>query len=242
MLEGFIDIHSHILPGVDDGARNLEMAEKMIEMALEDGIIGLVLTPHIKAPRYLLPEEEIVSKFEELKEIVRSKYPQMHLYLGGEFYFYSSILEESPHIIRTINKTDYVLVEFSPMISYDEMLRAFQKLKACGYDVILAHVERYEVLRKDLEKVEHVKGMGVLIQMNANTIYKPNDREHKKFMKKVLKEELIDLVATDAHDLNDRKPNLSKAANYVVKKIGMDYAQDIFMENQLRILQGKRIN
>ena len=241
MLEGFIDIHCHILHEVDDGSKNLEMSEKMIQIALDDGIIGLVLTPHIRAPRFMLANEIVWEKFDELREDIRKKYPQIHLYLGGEFYYYSSILEDSPQMIRTINETDYVLVEFSPVIAYDDMLRAFQKLKANGYEVILAHLERYEVLRKNIDNVEHIKDMGIVLQMNANTIVTPFDREHKKFMKRIIKDELVDLVATDAHDLDTRKPCLSKAASYVTKKTSDEYANAIFVENQLKILKGKRV-
>ena len=220
---------------------------KFLEYFKVDNLISIIFSPAIICFAVSLATvlvtiiQDMNVEFEELREDIRKKYPQIHLYLGGEFYYYSSILEDSPQMIRTINETDYVLVEFSPVIAYDDMLRAFQKLKANGYEVILAHLERYEVLRKNIDNVEHIKDMGIVLQMNANTIVTPFDREHKKFMKRIIKDELVDLVATDAHDLDTRKPCLSKAASYVTKKTSDEYANAIFVENQLKILKGKRI-
>ncbi|SFG74943.1 protein-tyrosine phosphatase [Lachnospiraceae bacterium C7] len=241
MKEEFIDIHCHLLPGVDDGSKNLEMTEKMVKVAYENGIVGMVFTPHIKVPIYDVSDIIIRKKFLEIREYLKGKFPKMHIYLGGEFYYMQGVLEDTPEKIRTINDTNYVLTEFSPGVCYEDIIRAVQNLRYHGYDVILAHIERYSCLVSDIYNVMHLKELGVVIQINSRSITHPINKKVKNFIRESLANQLVDIVATDAHDLDRRKPILRDGWSFTARKCGEEYANLIFSENGLAILQGKKI-
>ena len=239
MQEGYVDIHCHLLPGVDDGSPSMEVTREMMRMAYCDGIRSIIFTPHVRRPWLDITNDEIQLVYEQIEEQAKQIADDLVLYLGSEIYYSHELMEEYVHKIRPIQGTAYVLVEFSPDISFSEMIQAFTDVRNLGYEIILAHIERYGCLRENIGNVEHLYDMGVLLQVNASTITKPKDREHKKFMKHVLKEELIHFIATDAHGVEHRRPEMKDAVRLVAKKYGETYAQALSSGNAQRVLQGE---
>lgn len=239
MDKGFADIHCHILPGVDDGARSIEEMQKMLDIAYEDGIRIICFTPHIRRPWLDLKPSDILESYVQAKRYAELLSSDIKLCIGGELLYSYEVVDEHPEKIRTMNETDVVLVEFMPDVSYKEMIRDLSNLQQDGYICMLAHIERYEVLRSDIKAVEHLYRMGIILQVNASSITRPRDHKHKKFVHKVLKNQLVHVISTDAHRCDHRRPRMKEAYKIVSKKYGQEYADDIFRNNAIAILNGK---
>jgi protein-tyrosine phosphatase len=159
------------------------------------------------------------------------------LLLGNEIMFHNDIFDNiTSGKCKKINNTQYVLVEFTPYVSDFDLKSALINLSRKGYKPILAHFERYECIAKSPSLLSDLKNAGILIQVNANSIVRPKLGKAGKLVKVALKKQLIDIVATDAHDDKALTPVLSKAHTFVVKKYGKDYAKKIFHDNQNSII------
>lgn len=240
-MRGLTDIHNHILPTVDDGAKTIKEALEMLRLEVDDGVKNVIFTPHYRKGMFEASIKEIKWKFLKFSEIVKREGIDIELYLGRECYANTGLVEKiQSHSIFRMNGTRYVLVEFS---YYDE----FQKIRNCvyemvseGYHPILAHIERYACLCKHLEYVEELIRLGAYIQVNASAILGESGLFQKYFCKKLLQRHLVHFIASDAHNLQNRKPNLKECKMYVEKKIGVKYAREIFLENPQLILKGNR--
>lgn len=225
-----IDIHCHILPGVDDGAKDEAMAIGMIEKSVNDGVSHIILTPHF---RKYDPNKQLKQKavFESLKKIVKDKNMNVELYLGKEVYFKDNLLEQVKHL--TIEGSPYILVEFSTTVeqNIDEVIF---NLKVSKLKPIIAHVERYPYLKK--EDYHQIRLTGGLLQVNAGAIKGFEGFGKRRLVNYLLKNQLVDVVASDAHNLTNRKPNLKNAYKTVLKKYGKAYADLIFFENAKKII------
>lgn len=225
-----IDIHCHMLPGVDDGAKDEAMALAMIEKSVNDGVTHIILTPHFRKydENKRLKQTEI---FETLKQTVKDKGIPVELYLGREVYYKDNLIDQTKHL--AIDGSPYVLVEFSTTMeqNIDEIVF---NLKVSKLKPIVAHVERYPYLKK--EDYHQIRLTGGLLQVNAGAIKGFEGFGKRRLIKYLLKNQLVDVVATDAHNLTNRKPNLKNAYKSVLKKYGKAYADLIFYENPKKII------
>lgn len=240
ITSGIIDIHSHIIAEVDDGARSIEMSIEMLDIAYKEGIRGIIATPHYHPGKSMIEYDKLIEKFEELKIAVKSIHTDMKLYLGREVYYTSDVLEAIESGVKlTIEGSKYILVEYSPRTDYNYLRMSINNLLQSGLIPIVAHVERYECMVQDIDRVEELRDMGAVIQVNAASIVGHVGRSIKKYTKKLLKNGLIDLVATDAHSAGSRAPRISECAEYIVKKVGLEYAEDLLIYNPERIIEGR---
>lgn len=236
----FVDMHCHILPEVDDGAKSVEETRRMLQMAYDDGITYIIATPHHhprrgrETPRVLRRQLKLARKeAEQISEKLR-------IYLGTEIYFGQDVpqrLKEKK--ILTMNKTSWVLVEFSPTDSFEYICQGIQQIQMKGYEVILAHIERYSEVRKSIENAQHLANMGVRIQVNAGSIT-GKGWKIRRYVKQLMDRNLVFCVGTDAHDLEKRPPQMQKAAEYVKKKYGEKYMRRIFFSNAGALLRKKK--
>lgn len=234
---GFIDMHSHILPDIDDGARSMEQTISMLKIAYEEGIRTMVATSHYYPGRYEEPAEVLRSRLREVQNITADILPDMELSLGCEIYYsHESIRLLKEGIIPTIGDTGYVLVEFSPLAEFRYLKSGLQDFILEGYTPIIAHVERYENVVKDMNRVLELIDMGVVIQVNAMSITGEMGRTYQGITKKLLKNQYVHIVATDTHSERSRAPRMKKCYELVSKKYGKEYAGELFMDNQLKIL------
>ena len=237
-----IDIHSHILPGIDDGARTMEDTVKMIEIAVQEGVEAIITTPHYKAGM----KEELSLKyqqvFDKVSQYITSHQIPLKLYQGNEVYYSESIPELlSKNAVRTLNGTRYVLVEFSTGMGYLSIQRSLNALLYAGYWPVVAHTERYSALR-EIKKIDELIKMGAYIQLNMNAIIGKEGWRTKRFCKKLLKNEMVHVIATDAHGSRHRAPKIKACLKYIDKKFGKVYRKRISEENPLKILEGEKIN
>lgn len=238
-MESYIDIHSHILPGLDDGAEDFEMSLRMLQQAAAGHIGEMILTPHYKPMRRNLPPEKIRKVFRELEERKEAAGLPIQLHLGSEIYYSSEVipaLREGRAL--TMAGTPYVLTEFSPREDHAYIRDAVYSLLSEGYCPILAHAERYGNLMVKKARVEELYDMGCCIQVNAASITGDNGWESRQDVKWLLRREYVHFVATDGHDDRKRTPKLKEAAAYVAKKYGEAYCGRIFGGNADVLLGG----
>ena len=238
----FIDMHCHILPGVDDGSVNIDQTIKMMQIAYNDGTRGMIATPHYHIGRMAVDRKECESRLEAVKKRAKETGIEMELYLGTEVYYFSEAFDKiTDGEILPLAGSSYVLIEFEPRVEYARILRAAANAAAEGYVPIFAHVERYmchlekPALCKEL--IEH----GALLQVNAASVVGKHGKDVQKFDKKILKKKWVSFVASDAHGDKHRRPRLMEAYEYVKKKVGEDYADDIFYNNQRKVIEDERI-
>lgn len=241
-MNGWIDIHSHLLPGIDDGAKDIQITLEMFRIAKENGIKTMIMTPHFKPMRHNASPEKIAGLISRIEEVLRREKIDIQLYTGNEIYYHSeAVLKIEEKEVCTMANSDYVLTEFNPMDEYDYIRKGIYQVISGGYRPILAHAERYESVSKSVEHVEDLIQMGCYIQLNAGSIMGQIGFGKKQFCKQLLKHRLVHFVATDAHDTKKRAPQLKECAKYIGKKCGADYVKELLYENPMRIIQNEYI-
>ncbi|MBQ7482036.1 MAG: exopolysaccharide biosynthesis protein [Lachnospiraceae bacterium] len=236
----YLDMHCHILPGVDDGSRSMDMSMAMLDFAYEEGIRAIILTPHYHGG-YVETERTVIDEtFEELNKHSRKLHPDLKLFIGNEIYYYPSVpewIEEGR--VHTLADSDYVLLEFSTTVEKRELLEAVQNLCSHGYYPVLAHVERYDCLIRDPSYVGDLIDNGAYIQVNSKTIAGEGGMKIRHFVKRLLKEEWIHFIGTDAHSMGGRKPEIADCADYIIRKCSEEYAAGILYANAVNIIKNR---
>ncbi len=227
-----IDIHTHILPGVDDGARTMEESLTMLKEFAQHGVKAVFATSHVAANRgYANHYSELKTRYDDLVKLKNAANIDIDLYLGSEIDERSNLIDlikQSP----TMNNSSYVLIDFG--MRRADIHEIVYELKIQGYQTIIAHPERYTYI--DVEDIKQFKREGALIQVSVSHITKEGHKAANKFAKQLLKEDLIDFVATDAHRMNNNKDQMKRAYAIVTKKKGEAYANAIFHDNAKRLL------
>ncbi len=237
-MEGFIDIHSHILPGIDDGSDSLETTIEMLQIAWEEGIRTMIATPHYREGRLETPTEHLLELYRQVVAEAQKIDSSFQIYLGNELYSSYNLAEHlDAERAHSLNGTRYILVEFSPSKTYSEMRMAFRSLQMSGYRPILAHAERYECLVEESSRVTELINSGIYIQLNTSSITGDNGFRTRMFARNLLKHEEVHFVATDAHNSDSRSPRFQKCMAYIEKKYGSKYADRLGRENALRVLK-----
>ena len=227
-----IDIHSHILPAVDDGCKDIDQSLALIKEEINQGITDIVLTPHYRA-EYLLRRAKIEKRFASLTQAVQDSGITVNLYLGQEIFVFDGMISAiHSGKLFTINGSKYVLVEFATKEEHD-ITDTVYTLVGAGFVPIIAHIERYYYA--DMEMAKEIKELGGLIQINASSLCR-RFGAYKKKATAFIKEGFVDFVASDVHF--KRRNRMVQAYNAVVKKFGRETADKLFTENAEKILNG----
>lgn len=239
-----IDIHSHILPGLDDGARSVEQALEMFQIAEQEGITSIIATPHCYGHRKSASPEKIRERLVKMQKELEINHISIQLYSGNEIYYRQGVEEElEKGNINTLADSSCVLVEFHPGEDYRYIVHGLNSLNRYGYSPILAHVERYENLYTKKGRVKELKDCGVQLQVNASSITaKGLTDTYRKRAFMMIKEQLADYIATDAHSDGYRAPMIMACEKILQKKAGRVYTEKLLIENAEHILQqGRKI-
>ena len=194
------DIHTHVIPYVDDGSPDLYTSINMIKHEISIGVTDIICTPHHIYKTYEKSVEEIKQAFQILKEAVEKENLPINLYLGQEIYFThkENILEMlKKGELLTLNNSNKVLLEFSFTREPEDLMEIVYNFHLNGYQVIIAHVERYEWMT--YPKVVALRSEGALIQINSDSYLGYTSWKEKRFVRKLLKNNLVDYVASDTH-------------------------------------------
>lgn len=236
-MKGLYDIHCHILPGVDDGAKNLEESKWLLAKEYKDGVRHIIITPHFRYKMFEPPLDIVKKQFARLKAAAEEIGDDLHLYLGCELHSSMdmvSCLKSGERL--TMAGSRYVLVEFSNSSEKSYMKERIQKLKLNGFQPIIAHVERYRVTKGDIRFVEELKDLGAYIQVNADSISGKDGFRVKWYVKKLMKQGLLDFVGTDGHRKTERVPDMAKCCQQMTKVMGEEYTREILIENPKKII------
>lgn len=239
--EGYVDIHCHVIPCVDDGAKDMGTALAMMNIAKEDGIRTIAATPHYHPDKLKCSEEEVYQRFLEFKKEACKRFPEIELLYGREIYCDFDAVDALSHDDgkMTMCGGRYVLVEFPVTVDYQYMLNLLKKVMMNGHTPVIAHIERYECLLFAMERVGELKSMNMVIQVNAMSVTGGCGRNIQKYINKLLKSGLVDVVASDAHTTQRRCPKVSDAAKYIGKKFGRKTVEQLFIHNPRLIIEGK---
>ena len=214
-----IDIHSHIIAGIDDGSKDIEMTINMLKKAEKSGTTDIIATPHFMRGRFEVEYNEVLKKVEELKEISRENNIDINIYAGQEVYYSKNILEYyNDKMIGTINNTKYMLIEL-PMLEFniDEVINTIYELQIRGITPIIAHPERYKPFIKKPSMINALIKEGMLFQLNAGSIAGNFGKDVKKTAQKFLEHNVYSFIGSDAHRDRGRDTDMSEALKLLEK-------------------------
>lgn len=226
----------HALYGSDDGAKSEAEMNAIIDTAYDEGARYICLTPHYHPGYYGRNREKSEVAFSQLTEYVSSKYGDLQIALGNELHYEAGCEYWLVNgMCRTLNETKYVLVDFSTVESKRVIQDALSRFLSVGYLPILAHAERYVKIYKDWKLLDMCAANGILIQLDAGSLFGEFGFRARRFAKAILARGLADFIASDAHDTNRRPPQMARAYEYVKKKYGQPYADKICLENAKKL-------
>lgn len=235
-----IDIHTHILPKVDDGAPNIEESLKMLQQAQDDGVETVVLTPHILNNTEFSNEDKYVDLYNRLLKAADDENIELNIFLGSEIYVQPEMALDKKMATLNNNGT-YFLVEF-PMGSIPLFVaEKFFNIIANGMIPIIAHPERNMGFLKRPEFAYEFVKRGALIQVNSGSILGHFGSKVKALTFKLIDHNLVHFVASDCHNANTRRCCLGKARKVIVEKWGHEMAEALFRENAQLVLKGIKL-
>ena len=236
-----IDIHHHLLPGIDDGSKDLATSIAMIRMAVDDGITHIVATPHASHNfGYDRPRNQAL--LQQLREALPAELAgRITLGLGCDFHLnYENVEDAQQHRTRyTINETEYLLVELPDFNVPNRLDEVLYNLRVAGLTPILTHPERNATLQRTPERLQEWLGSGLLLQITAGSITGAFGGKAKELAWKLLRSNSVHFIATDAHDTARRPPRLSEAHLQVEKRLGKPLADRLCIDNPLAVFEGR---
>ncbi|HHT7827040.1 TPA: CpsB/CapC family capsule biosynthesis tyrosine phosphatase [Streptococcus suis] len=240
-----IDIHSHIIFGVDDGPATIEESIELIKLAKNQGVRIIVATSHRRKGMFETPEKIIKANFIKLKEAVHEKYPDLRLCYGGELYYSKSLMEKlEKRKVPSLNASRYILLEFSMNTPWKDIQKAVNEVNLLGLTPVLAHIERYDALAFNADRVNELIDKGCMTQVNSSHVLKQGligdrTKEFKKRVQFFLEQDLVHCVASDMHNTTTRPPFMKEAYQLVKNEYGEDRAKALFKKNPLMILKNQ---
>lgn len=234
-----IDIHMHLLPGVDDGAEDMMMAMLMILRAQDQGISGIFATPHSSA--FDASPEETKAIFQQLSRKAGDVYPDMKIYPGCEVYCEDRIMGQVLEALDsgrypTMNGSKYVLIEFSMWAKPENVLPCVEMLAEAGYKPIIAHMERYRYLCDNMGLVNRFRELGALVQINVYSLFDEGKDSIKNWARRLVRERKVDFLGTDAHRTYHRPPSAEYGLNWLYENVDREYADSIAWRNAQMLL------
>ena len=235
----FADIHNHSLASVDDGARSEEIMYQMVDAAYADGIRLICLTPHFHPIHFGDNRQNALENFAKLQSYAAERYPDLRLHLGNELRHgpnCDSWIREG--FCRPLGNSSLILVDFPVDVAQHLIVRGLSQIMSMGYCPVLAHAERYQYLSSGT--IRDLTRNGIKIQINAGSLTGTFGFRPRRRARKLLKNRLVSMVATDAHNLTSRPPQLSNGYHITVKLTDKDYADRVFYRNTVDLLENNQ--
>ena len=234
------DIHTHVLPGVDDGAQNMDMALEMLKNAVASDVAVLVTTPHCNVPgtEGNYASDRLWQRFLQLREAATGL--PIELVSGAEV----RVTEKLPLLLRekklpTLNGGRYLLTEFPRDFPREKFYGALQTITDCGYVPLVAHPERYDAVCKEPEQVAQWLDLGSHLQVTAGSVLGNYGRKVKQTADFLLRNDFVCCVASDAHDVSHRSNFLLEVQAYLTLYYSKQYARILLWDNPMRIVHNE---
>lgn len=234
-----IDIHHHLIYGVDDGSRDLETSVQMVEMAAADGITHIVATPHA-VERYPYQPQLNAERLQAIQHRTGNK---VKLGLGCDFHLSFENIDDAlahPHKY-TLNGLNYLLVEFPDTMISPKITDMFYEMMVAGMRPIITHPERNLTLQRTPGRLTEWLQQGCLIQVTANSLTGRFGKRAQEMGLQLIQQGSVHFLATDAHDLKSRPPRMSEAYRIVSEKAGVATAERLCVTNPLAAFEGEPI-
>lgn len=231
-----IDLHSHILPELDDGSRNLRESLEMARMAVESGITVMTATPHCAHDR----AEEVLESWQLLRDALAESEIPLTLLPGMEIFGTADtlrLLQDGK--LLTLNDSRYPLVEFGFHSLGDEETTILRGLCKAGYRPIVAHPERYSYVQSNPRLVNRWFRMGCLIQVNRGSLLGRFGRQAQAMAAELVERGFATVVATDAHSARVRTPWMRDVRELLTREVSPQCARTLLLDNPRRIVQNK---
>lgn len=234
-----IDIHHHLLPGLDDGSRSLEMSVEMARLAVADGITHVVCTPHANTVFEFNPARN-AEQLEELRARLASEHIPLTLGLGCDCHItYDNVREARADPGRfSINSLGYLLVEIPEYSLPPGLTETFYELQLSSMSPVLTHPERNPTLVSDPMRLRDWLRAGVLIQVTADSVTGHRGRSAERMALDLLERRWVHFLASDAHNTTSRPPRMRAAHDLVAERFGSGYAHALCVTNPLAAFQG----
>ncbi|MGL4570203.1 MAG: tyrosine-protein phosphatase [Clostridium sp.] len=230
-----IDIHTHILPGIDDGSKKLDISLEMIKKSINEGTRDIVMTPHYRKGYFHTTYDEVKNITNELNKFIKSEGFDCNLHYGQEVYYSDKIIEDlDAGLIGTINGGRYMLVEFPMRVIPTESVDFMYELRLKGITPIIAHPERYHEVIRDATILNDFIDEGCLFQLNAGSILGFFGKDVKKCAEKLCKNSLYSFIGSDAHNNQSRNTGIMEGINEV-KKINSRLYKEILVNSKTLI-------
>jgi protein-tyrosine phosphatase len=221
-----IDLHTHLLPGVDDGAENLASAVAMAQMARGDGVTTIVATPHRNPWAYCAEPEHAQQLLASVREACRAAGCDVELLLGGEAYIAPDLPDQLRRgIALTLNDSRYLLIEWPVDLYPAYSDRVIFELQVRGIVPIIAHAERYRVAQRNVHFLVPLIERGVVVQVTAGSLLGEAGPVTQRVAETMLVENLVHVLASDSHSVTRRPPVLSAARDRAAEVIGVERAR-----------------
>ena len=232
-----IDIHSHVLFGLDDGARTLDESVAMVRMAAEHGTTALVATPHANLS-YRFEPEQIADRLARVEEATGGV---LRLYTGCDFHLsYENIQDAIEHPRKyTIGQKNYLLAEFSELLIFKNTDEIFARLRDSGMIPIITHPERNGLLRQRREQIDRWVAEGARVQVTAQSLTGTFGRRAQDFSRELLDARLVHVIASDGHDCERRPPVMDEARAWLQNHYGESLAEALCVTNPGATLSGE---
>ena len=240
LRSSLIDIHSHVLYGLDDGARTLEDSLAMLRLAQEHGTTAIVATPHANL-EYRYDPELISQRIEEVSHALGGT---IQIHRGCDFHLsYDNIQDAIANPRKyTINGGPYLLVEFSDLLIFKNTAEIFARLQEAGMIPIITHPERNDLLRQRLDQITAWVEAGALNQVTAQSLLGGFGRRAADFAKLLLDRGLVHFLASDGHDCEHRPPRMDQAYAWVLDHYGEATAGALCRTNPQAAITGEPLD
>lgn len=238
-----IDIHCHLLPGIDDGAEDLDTALMMARMAADSGVETIITTPHCNLPgteRNNYISAELAGDFLRLQEAIRKEEIPLTILPGAEVMCTPQVPElVRQGVLPTLAGSDYLLMEFFFDEDLSYMDSILSSVSACGLHPVIAHPERYEAVQEMPQVIDRWFHAGVVIQLNKGSILGRLGRRAERTARWILERGLAHAVASDAHSAMERTPRMDELQRWLEDEIDPAYTGILLEENPSRICRNR---
>lgn len=237
-----IDIHSHILPGLDDGAATIEEAIAMASCAIADGIKQMVVTPHVKSRTYP-SKEAILDKMANLQDVLQKKGINLLLLPGAEYRIDPELPRQlaKGELLTINNKGRYLLVEFSDVSVPDYTADLFFKLLQLGVTPIIAHPERSSIFIEDHNSLYELLSNGALAQLTSGSLTGYFSPEITSTARSFLEKGYVQFIASDAHSRSGQLLHFKPAVREVMRLLGEEQGRRLLIKNPQCAVRGELI-